>query len=172
MANKEKAAELLFDSFNVAGMQVAVQTEMALYSSGRTTGCVLDSGDGITHCIPIYEGYSLPHAILRLDMGGRDLTDYFAKLMDDKGHEFSSIADRETLGRIKEKMCYVAGNLQEELEHPERLMGTYELPDGRMLDLSDERVQVPEAIFNPSLVGLEQDGAQRLVYDSIMRCDM
>lgn len=172
MANKEKAAEMLFESFNVPSMHIVVQTLMSLYGSGRTTGCVLESGDGVTHCIPIYEGYSLPHAILRLDMGGRDLTDYFAKLMDEKGHEFSSISDREVLGRIKEKMCYVAADLQEELEHPERLMGTYELPDGRVLDLTDERVQVPEALFNPLVVGLEQDGIHKVVYDSIMRCDM
>ena len=106
----------MFESFNVPAFYLAIQAVLSLYSSGKTTGLVLDAGDGVTHTVPIYEGYALPHAIERNDLAGRDLTSYLQKLLNEVGLNFSSSAELEIIKVSKENHCYVALDYEAELK--------------------------------------------------------
>jgi actin-related protein len=148
--NREKMTQIMFEVFNVPCLYVNVQAVLALYSSGRTTGVVLDSGEGISHTVPIYEGYAIPHAIQKILLAGRDLTEYLREILKERGLSFTTPAELEIVRDIKETMTVVVSDFGEAMKDAEESHAcekNYELPDGRKILIGNERFRCPEILF-------------------------
>eukprot|EP01084_Bolivina_argentea_P226432 382505_1 len=165
--------QIMFETFNVPSFYVSIQAILSLYADGRTTGIVMDSGDGVTHTVPIYEGYTLPHAVLRLDLAGRDITEYLLKLLNKKGYKLNKSFQREHVEKIKKKLGYVALDYDKELKS---FNGEeeYELPDGNVITIGIERFQFSELLFKPKLIDKYKYycGIHEMLYQSVMKCDV
>jgi len=168
---REKAAEMLFETFNVPAMHMTLQPVLAMYASGRTSGIVVDCGDGVTQMVPIYECYMLPQASTRINLAGTDVTSHMKALMAEKGNYRTSSIDVEIVRDMKEKTCFVALDFEKELQKYTPLDTQYELPDGQNIVLGTERFKCSEPLFKPRLVGMESKGIHEATQDSIQRCE-
>ena len=170
-ANREKAAEIFFEGLNVPALFCSIQAILSLYASGRTTGVVLDSGDGVTHVVPVYEGFAVPHAVKRMDIAGRNITEYLQLLLRRSGRVFQSSGELELVRQIKENCCVVAFNpLEQEKQHHAPF--PYKLPDGSFVDMGPETFRAPEILFKPELIGSESRGVHDSLVTSIMHTDI
>lgn len=148
---------------------------LVLYAQGLLTGVVVDSGDGVTHIVPVWEGICPPLLIKRLNVAGRHITRYLIKLLQVRGYAFNRSADFETVRQIKEQLCYVGYDLDVEQRlayETTTLIKQYTLPDSRVIKLGRERYEAPEVLFNPSLIDCESDGVHDMLFNMIQEADI
>jgi len=173
--NRKKMVQIMFEKYGFHSVYVAIQAVLVLYAQGLLTGVVVDSGDGVTHIVPVHSGYSLPHLTKRLNVAGNHVTAYLIKLLLLRGYAFNRTADFETIRQIKEKLCYVGHDL--DLEKALGLETTvltekYTLPDGRVISIGPERFQAPEVLFEPHLIDVEGPGMAEQLFNCINKADM
>lgn len=175
LKNREKMCEVMFERYNFGGVYVAIQAVLALYAQGLSSGVVVDSGDGVTHIVPVYESTVLNHLTRRLDVAGRDVTRNLIALLLRRGYALNRTADFETVRQIKEKLCYVSYDLsldQKLSEETTVLVESYTLPDGRVIRVGSERFEAPECLFQPHLVDVEQPGIAEFLFNTIQAADV
>ena len=181
-SNREKMFEMMFEKYSFEGATVSIQAMLTLYAQGLLTGVVVDTGDGVTHVVPVYEGFVPKNLIRRLDVAGRHITKYLIKLLLLRGYAFNASADLETVRQIKEDLCYVAHDIKKERKlalETTVLVKKYTLPDGQTIKIGRERFEAPEAMFNPALIDVEDryrgggtGGVADLVFDMIQAADI
>lgn len=182
-SNRNKMCQILFENFNIPCIYVSIQAVLSLYASGRTTGVVIDSGDGVSHIVPVYEGFSLPPSIKRMDIAGRDITESLSfNIRRMSGISMKSSSELEIVRLMKEQCCFVSkdpvrdekiyGSHYSRNNQNNELFSTYKLPDGHEIQLGVERFRAPEILFNPQLIGDESPGLHELTSLAISKTDL
>ncbi|KAL2081877.1 hypothetical protein ACEWY4_021695 [Coilia grayii] len=172
--NRQRMVELMFEAFGVPLTYVAMQAVLALYAAGRTTGVVFDSGDGVSHSVPVFEGYCLSHAVQRFTLAGVDVTQHLRKLLQEQGVSMCTSAEQEIVRDMKERHCYVALDYEAELARGGASSSPvyYTLPDGQAVCLSTERFRAPEILFKPELIGRDHYGMHESLFKSVLHSDI
>ncbi|KAJ1168885.1 hypothetical protein NDU88_000797 [Pleurodeles waltl] len=166
--NRELTAELLFECFGVPALHVAHTCVLALFSCGRTSGLVVDGGDGASLTCPVMDGYTLTHALHRMDITGETLTHHLKELL--RWPQKSSPHEEKLFREIKQKCCFVSMNFRKELQEGTSLM-EYQLPDGKRICLGTERFQCSEPLFQPHLLGFSEPGLHLMVLKSLQKVE-
>jgi len=163
-----KAAVIHFEQYNVPAMYVASQAKLALYASGLTTGCVLDSGFGVTHAVSVFEGALLPTSVQRLNVAGSDLDQYLAILLKTKLSGAGS-HPLQVAKQVKEQYAFAANDFTAALKSD--LSISFTLPDGKAIEVGKEAMQCAELLFQPSLHGRSKTGVHTCIHKAIAACD-
>jgi len=171
--NREELVELALEKLQTAGVSLQVQGVLSLYSYGNITGTVCEIGDGVTHTIPVFDGFCLPHAVNRMDVGGRDCTSYLQKTLMDEGVSLTSSAEFEIARGIKEKYCKISQKFASDLEHKTGYERTsHTLPDGQIININSQQIRVPEILFDPAMIGYDEKGIHQMIADTIHKSDI
>ncbi|KAM5299703.1 actin-like protein 7A [Ctenodactylus gundi] len=170
--NREKYAEMLFETFSTPAMHIAYQSRLSMYSYGKTSSLVVEVGHGVSYVVPIFEGYPLPSITGRLDYAGSDLTTYLMNLLNNSGQHFTE-NQMSIVEDIKKKCCFVALDPTEEKKLPATKHDIqYALPDGKEIHLGQERFLCSEMFFKPSLIKSMQLGLHTQTVSCLNKCDI
>eukprot|EP00744_Colponema_vietnamica_P015140 GILI01021223.1.p1 GENE.GILI01021223.1~~GILI01021223.1.p1 ORF type:complete len:354 (-),score=30.81 GILI01021223.1:68-1090(-) len=172
---RAKIYETMFEKYQLDSVQSGVQGVLSLFSNGLETGVAIECGEGVTHCTPIFEGYSIPKGNRRVDLGGRNITEFLIRLMQRRGYSFNKSSDFEVVRVIKERFCYAAVDIDLEKRlslETTTLEKAMTLPDGSTIKIGQERFEATEALFSPHLIDVESEGLSGQLWSCIQGCDI
>ena len=169
--NREKMTQIMFEKFNVQGLFICIRPMLSMYCVGKTSALVVESGDDVTQVVPINEGYYFPYSITKSNLGGKTVTNFLKDKLSKKLNYQSENELKKLSKIIKEKLCRVSLNYEEELNEEKFNEIQYKLPDGNELKLEKELFICPETLFSPILTGQEIPGIPMQMYNSIMKCE-
>jgi actin beta/gamma 1 len=173
--NRERALQIMMETHQVPAYYSTYPEILSLYASGITTGMVIDSGDTLTHILPIFECFAMTHVQSKLEVGGRQLNVYLRKLLNEAnpGLVEHPLVDKD-LTDIKEKWCYVAGDFDIEFQKVEHLNEAEKqvvTEESGTIQLSAQRFRCPEPFFDPRILGVTSPGLSSLILDSIIKTE-
>ncbi|NXU55128.1 ACL7A protein, partial [Turnix velox] len=161
---KEKYAEIMFEGLHTPAIHIAYQSSLAMYSYGKTSALLVESGHGASYVVPIYDGYVLRSMAEKVDYGGLDVTHFLMKLLNEAGNKFTE-HQLNIVQDLKEKCCYTSLNFRKDLSLPvQNQQMDYKLPDGQLITVDKERFLCAEALFKPDLLGSQEPGLLQLTY--------
>jgi actin len=168
-----RKCEILFEKFGCPSVFLGVPAVLSMYAYGLMTGLVVDSGDGVTSTLPVYEGYVQAEAISKRNLAGSDVTENLLKLLRHHLSYFSEDSfDLDIVRDMKEQtaqvLLYTGG--KKSRPYPTTTYVPYQLPDGQVIQIGEERFKCGEILFNPGKCGESGEGIQCQIVDSILKC--
>ncbi|KAH7713089.1 Actin/actin-like protein [Aphelenchoides avenae] len=169
-SNRDRLLQVMFETYGFSSLYIASQALLVLYAQGLLTGVAVEIGDGMTHICPVYEGFAFTHLTRRIDIAGRDIVRYLIRLLLLRGYTFNHSADFETVRQMKEQLCYVAYDVEQEQRlslETTVLNEFFTLPHGRTIRIGGERFEAPECLVQPHLIDVEQPGVAEQLFNAI-----
>lgn len=171
--SRQWVAEVMFEKLKVKSLAIFNTAVLSLFSTGRTRGLVVESGEGLTQAVPVFEGYAIPHAVFKMEVAGQDVTAEVQKLMA-KVDGAEHAGNTYVMQALKEKVCNVVLDYDAAMKGPDvadEESRSFELPDGKIIKVNRQiRAGAPEVLFG----GGEPSGpsVQKICMEAINTCDL
>lgn len=171
--SRERMAEILFEKFNVPSFCAGNDAVFSFYSSGKTTGIAFESGFGVSNSVPIIDGQPVRDSIMNIPIGGYDMSNYLNELKG-KVSELNKIHFIQEINETREKFAYVALNYEDEIhkdcQHLNLTLDSNHYGEPQ-ITINKERFICGEILFKPEIVGLDCEGIDKKIYQSILGCN-
>jgi len=171
-ASRQWTAEIMFEKLKVSKLAIFNTAVLSLFSTGRTRGLVVESGEGITQAVPVFEGFAIPHAIFKMEVAGQDITANVRSLMEaELGAERTS--SLKVMQALKERVCQIAPDYHSAMNGPDtddEEARSFELPDGTIIKVPKPvRTGAPEVLFGAG--DATAPSVQKICYEAVTTCD-